>query len=51
MGSTAHSTSVAGSRNPVYLVVVVVLVFVIDVVIVVPLVVVGIANPLFCKEV
>ncbi len=58
MGSAACSTSAAGSRNLAHLVVVVVLVFVVVVVVVVvvfvfivPLVVVGIANALFCKEV
>jgi hypothetical protein len=56
MGSAARSTSTAGSRNPAHLVVVVVLVFVFVVVVVVfifdvPLVVVGVANALFCKEV
>jgi hypothetical protein len=54
MGSAACSTSVAGSRNLAHLVVVVVLVFVVIVVVfvfVAPLVVVGVANALFCKEV
>ncbi len=58
MGSAARSTSAAGSRNLAHLVVVVILVFVVVIVIIVvvfifvaPLVVVGVANALFCKEV
>jgi hypothetical protein len=56
MGSAACSTSAAGSKNSAHLVVIVVLVFVVVIVIVifvfvVPLIVVGVANALFCKEV
>ncbi len=56
MGSTAHSTSAAGIRNSAHLIVVVILIFVIIIVVVVfvfviPLIVVGVANALFCKEV
>jgi hypothetical protein len=57
MGSTARSTSAARSRNPAHLVVVVVLVFVVVILVVIvfvfvtPLLVVGITNALFCKEV
>ncbi len=60
MGSMARSTSAAGSRNLAHFIVVVILIFVVVIVVivvifvlvfVVPLVVVGIANALFCKEV
>jgi hypothetical protein len=58
MGSVARSTSVAGSRNLAHLVAIVILILILVVVVVVvvfvfvvPLVVVGAANALFCKEV
>jgi hypothetical protein len=57
MGSLACSTSAAGSRNLAHLVVIVILVLVVVVVIVIvfafvaPLIVVGVANALFCKKV
>jgi hypothetical protein len=62
MGSAARSTSAAGSRNLAHLVVIVILFFVVIIIVIVivvvvifvfviPLVVVGVANALFCKEV